>query len=128
LECAVCLLCANQGDREGFTPLHHAVLGNRIILCKRLVEAGVDIDAVDKLGRTPFLVALLHGRTECALSLALLGADVGLADSAGKTPSRNRSYSAFWSPAWPTTRVALAFKPVFAMHGRRLSKLISYVF
>lgn len=71
-------------DRAAFF-IHHARNGE----CDKLgpeLDAGVDINAFDRVDQTALIAALNHGHIECARVLLDRGADVNLADPAGWSP------------------------------------------
>lgn len=48
----------NERDDEGYTPLHYALLKNRLEIAKKLIDAGADINAPSSEdGMTPLLIA-----------------------------------------------------------------------
>ncbi|KAA8492457.1 Cortactin-binding protein 2 [Porphyridium purpureum] len=59
--------------------------GNRLLLVS-LIEAGVDIDAVNDAGQTALFIASWRGRVECVKVLLDSGADASIADPVGILP------------------------------------------
>jgi ankyrin repeat protein len=57
---------AQTKDRNGWTPFLHAALRCDIPTVKRLIEAGSDINAVDKEGRSAYSLASKWGSKEVA--------------------------------------------------------------
>jgi ankyrin repeat protein len=65
----------NRFDELGMTPLHHAVKGNHLEVVKRLIEAGVNVNAHDGrvIGNTP----LSDNVRECTYEMAKVLIDAG---------------------------------------------------
>lgn len=68
------------GDMMGLTPLHWAVASGqakgRIACVELLVNAGVDIEAINNSGYTPLHYACATGKNECARLLLDRGANI----------------------------------------------------
>ena len=59
----------NKQDYFGLTPLHHAALTNSVELARLLIEAGADVNTLDKYGRTALEVSEERDHTEVATYL-----------------------------------------------------------
>ncbi|WP_054849042.1 ankyrin repeat domain-containing protein [Vulcanisaeta sp. JCM 14467] len=70
----------------GMTPLHYAVLGNRLDIVKYLIENGADINARDNTGKTPLHFAAKNGYLDIVKYLIENKADINVKDNIGKTP------------------------------------------
>ena len=78
---------------DGFTPLHLAVIWNRIEIAKLLIDSGADVMAKeDRYGRTPLHEAVYWRNIELAKLLIASGADVNAKTNYGFTPL-HRAYS-----------------------------------
>ncbi|KAI1455835.1 ankyrin repeat-containing domain protein [Annulohypoxylon moriforme] len=77
----------NVVDNEHFTPLHHAVNGNRANqeTVRMLVQAGANIEIEDKHGRTPLMLAAQLGNEELVRGLLIEGADAHARNEDGWT-------------------------------------------
>jgi ankyrin repeat protein len=80
-----------ERDRDGKTPLAHAVLRNREAIVKPLLQKGADFEVLTALGPTINLEGRLHsaiesGSENVVRSLLAMGADVEERDGEGKTP------------------------------------------
>ena len=65
----------------GHTPLHSICRGSgSLVLLRRFLEAGIDINAVDHTNETALLNATFNRHTACALYLMENGADINIAD------------------------------------------------
>ena len=73
-------------DRDGRTALHYAALENNIAEVQRLIEAGLAVDAADKLGWTALHFASQEYSLGAATVLIEHGAPVESQDSHGNTP------------------------------------------
>ncbi len=62
-------------DDKGNTPLHSAIIGRQQGVAGLLINAGADLDAVNRNGLTPLLIALDRGRGQLACLLIESGAD-----------------------------------------------------
>lgn len=79
---------ANKRDKEGFTPLHHAVNGGNGIIAEELLDAKALVNRVDNLGRTALWHAAANGNLSM-LSLLLpyhSPHELNLADHLQRTP------------------------------------------
>ena len=77
------------GDREGRSPLAHAVASGSIALAQALLDRGVDPNSSDRQGRSPLFDALtLPADGALAMTRALLraGADPELTSASGESP------------------------------------------
>lgn len=74
------------------TPLHLAASGNLVQLVAPLLNAGAEIDALDKLGYTPLLQALRCGSNETAQALVRAGAQVHLSPQSGQAAFAQENY------------------------------------
>ncbi|TWB58229.1 ankyrin repeat protein [Rhizobium sp. ERR 922] len=87
-------------DAKGATPLLVATHGNRVDAARALIEAGVNVDHVNRLGWTALIEAIILGdggsrHVEIVRLLIDSGANVNLADNDGVTPlrhARSRGY------------------------------------
>jgi ankyrin repeat protein len=99
------LTLANGADlkstnRYGGTALIPAAERGHVETVKTLIEAGIDVDHVNRLGWTALLEAIILGsggekHTEIVRLLIKAGADVNLADGEGVSPlthARQRGY------------------------------------
>ncbi|CEP00090.1 Ankyrin repeat domain-containing protein [Plasmodiophora brassicae] len=72
---------------RGQTLLHyvpqHREIKEGAAVCEALLEAGAEIDALDKKGLTPFLVAVSYGRLDLMKLFVQRGANLGAVDSSG---------------------------------------------
>ena len=81
-------------NRYGGTALIPAAERGHVETVRTLIEAGVDVDHVNKLGWTALLEAIILGdggarHQEIVELLLAAGADVDLADTEGVTPLRH---------------------------------------
>ena len=65
-----------RDSRNGFTPLHWAVITGRTNLFFWLIEKGAEVDAIDPMGMTPLHKAAVFNRLAFAETLFTKGADV----------------------------------------------------
>lgn len=74
-------------DRDGRTPLHHAVLAGHVEIARALVAAGSPVDARDGDGRTPLHLACQSHDADAPIVVLLreAGADADIADAEGIT-------------------------------------------
>ena len=68
------------------TPLHLAVMGNRVDILSVLLDAGATIDPKNRVGYTPLLVAVMKGYQDCAEELVRCGADLSACNKNGTSP------------------------------------------
>ena len=81
------LNAADKGRSSGwYTPLHLAVMGNRVDILSVLLDAGATIDPKDSDGYTPLLVAVEKGYQDCADELVRCGADLSACNKKGTSP------------------------------------------
>ena len=73
-------------DENGCTPLHLAVMGGHEHILEYLLEAGVDVDCVDRDMTTPLLMCVQRGYVSWVRKLAAAGAATNLPDDAGDLP------------------------------------------
>ena len=74
-------------DAFGHTPLHRVCRGSGSLpLLKRLVLAGVDINAIDHSGETALANATFNKHVECVAYLVECGADLNIAAKSGNAP------------------------------------------
>ena len=66
-------------DGQGWTPLMHAVTGDRLQVIRQLIAAGVDVNARAADGSTALTLAVSHGSQEAIALLIEAGADTLLA-------------------------------------------------
>jgi ankyrin repeat protein len=79
----------NIPSRNGFNvyPIHSAVASNYTMIAKMLLEAGADINVVQKSGATPLHSAASNGNIELLIVLLEAGAIVDAKMEDGKTAS-----------------------------------------
>ena len=75
----------DAADKDGFTPVHHAVRHANLPLLAYLAERGARLDIPSKRGTTPASAAVLNGCAECIRVLGQAGADLEARDEAGRT-------------------------------------------
>ena len=81
------LNAADKGRSSGwYTPLHLAVMRNRVDILSVLLDAGATIDPKDSDGYTPLLVAVEKGYQDCADELVRCGADLSACNKKGTSP------------------------------------------
>lgn len=85
------LIVANPGvkaarDQRGSTPLVLATYLGNLPATRILVEAGMDVNAVDAMGNTPLMGVCFKGYVEIAGYLIEQGADVNTRAGNGATP------------------------------------------
>ena len=75
-------------DEQDATPLHYAAgFGKSPKIITALLQAGADVNALDKNGRTPLHFAARSGRSPAILSALLdAGGDAHAVNKAGKRP------------------------------------------
>jgi ankyrin repeat protein/serine/threonine protein kinase len=76
----------NLKDVSGQTPLHLAIVDDKIEIVKLLLEYLVDYNLKDNLGNTPLILAIKKNRIEIVELLLQYGADVNLKDDEGRSP------------------------------------------
>lgn len=76
----------NDGDEEGWAPLHSAVSSGRDDVVEALLQAGADVSIANKGGRTALHYAASKGRLEIARLLIAHGAKINQKDKFGCTP------------------------------------------
>jgi ankyrin repeat protein/serine/threonine protein kinase len=76
----------NLKDVSGQTPLHLAIVDDKIEIVKLLLEYLVDYNLKDNLGNTPLTLAIKKNRIEIVELLLQYGADVNLKDDEGRSP------------------------------------------
>ncbi|WP_341808789.1 ankyrin repeat domain-containing protein [Wolbachia endosymbiont (group E) of Neria commutata] len=77
---------ANELDKKGRTPLHHAAQNGQVEVIKALLDRGATIDALDKDNSTPLHEAAEERRTGAVKLLLQKGAKPNIQDRYGKTP------------------------------------------
>jgi len=85
----------NDKDPDYLTPLHWAVIAHQPDVVKALVDAGADVNAVDRYGYTPLLYAATidFGDADTAEILLKAGADPNIKAKKGQTAlSQARDY------------------------------------
>ncbi|KAL8686053.1 MAG: hypothetical protein Q9218_007382, partial [Villophora microphyllina] len=71
----------------GHTPLHIVCRGTGSLpLLRRLVTAGIDIDATDKSGETALATATFNSHVDCAFHLVHSGANINIANRTNDRP------------------------------------------
>ncbi|XP_050185886.1 ankyrin repeat domain-containing protein 55 isoform X3 [Myiozetetes cayanensis] len=73
-------------DREGCTPLMHAVSGRQVDTVKLLLKMGANINTQDAYGRTSLSLATYLGWLEGCVSLLRNGAKQNIPDKTGRLP------------------------------------------
>ncbi|XP_060571828.1 ankyrin repeat domain-containing protein 55-like isoform X2 [Ruditapes philippinarum] len=81
-----------QKDRDGYTPLAHAVLGKHVQTLKRLVKMGADVNVQDAQGRTCLAIAAYQGWSDGVVYLLRKGARQDIVDKSGRTPLHAATY------------------------------------
>lgn len=76
----------NACDKDGATPLHHAVAGGHQAIVEFLLSHKANVNARKKDGVTALHVACALGRKEVAEVLITHGADINAKDAKGRTP------------------------------------------
>jgi len=93
------------------TPLHLAAYYNRIEACRKLLEIGVEIDAVGCNGLTPLQLAVIQGNVEIFKLIAAAGADCVSAIKYAREPIKSMivetinydnldDFKKYWHPYW----------------------------
>lgn len=82
----------NSADRDGWTPLVWAQLGDQPEAVKLLIEKGAAINAKDKAGNTVLAHAAMAGRVEIVEVLLAQGAEVETRNRRGWTPLMEASF------------------------------------
>ena len=75
---------ADVGDRDmkgRQTPLHLAAMNGLVAVARVLVEAGADLDSVNKIGQTALIYAVVEEQVEMVRLLIEKGADVNKGNS-----------------------------------------------
>ncbi len=65
-----CILDLNIEDKNGWTPLHHAVRNNALNAIEFLLDNGVDDVRLNKQGEAPIHLAVIHNKSD-ALKVCL---------------------------------------------------------
>lgn len=84
----------------GSTPLHGAVLKNRLDVVMNLVARGVDVDIPDEAGQCAIYYAAVHGLHEIVKVLIGAGAHVNMKDKDGITPLHAASLNGHRDCVW----------------------------
>ncbi|HAE38111.1 MAG TPA: hypothetical protein DCG57_05655 [Candidatus Riflebacteria bacterium] len=80
-------ILANMTDEIGHSPLHIAVIYGQMRIVNVLINAGAEVNAVDRLKRlTPLHYAAFHNHPKIMLFLLSRRADHSMADSDGNLP------------------------------------------
>ncbi|AXK60195.1 ankyrin repeat domain-containing protein [Candidatus Chromulinivorax destructor] len=82
--------CNTQNKYKDFK-LHTAIYHKEIL--NILIDAGVDLNAKDRLGKTPLHLLIYNGNTKLVSVLIAAGVDLNIKDRLGQTPL----YDAIWS-------------------------------
>jgi ankyrin repeat protein len=80
------LVTLQTRDCMGDSPLHVLLRRRDVRGARRLVEAGIDVNAVGDMSETPLHIAVGQGLTEAVLFLLAAGADPDLRSEFGHTP------------------------------------------
>lgn len=78
----------NVRNEFNWTPLHNAVVLNRLEVARVLIANGAKIDAGERFGRTPLHMAAIGGHQEMAELLLSNGAELNVVDNNGQTPEQ----------------------------------------
>lgn len=70
----------------GATALHYAAMNRQVESAQALIEAGLEVNAPDKVGSTPLMVAVMSGALEVVKLLIEKGADLNAKGQGGLTP------------------------------------------
>ena len=78
----------NVADGQGFTPLHFAAQERATRAAAALLDAGANVDPVNRHGNTPLWVAVFNARDDGRIIRVLRnrGADPAKPNLAGRTP------------------------------------------
>lgn len=76
----------NSSNKAGFTPLHLAVIQNKIDICEQLTRLGAKLNARTNAGYTPFYLASIPTHYLIAVHLLNAGANYRMPDNAYITP------------------------------------------
>nr|CAH7719369.1 unnamed protein product [Callosobruchus chinensis] len=76
----------NARDNRGNTPLHLAVLADKLQVVEKLIEGGADVNAKNNHGATPLHWAALNQNVNIVEKLIEKGADINAKSSNGDTP------------------------------------------
>lgn len=76
----------NLSDKDGATPLHHAIAGGQAAAVDLLIEKKANVNSQKKDGVTPLHVAAALARTEIVKTLIANGAKTNAVDRKGRTP------------------------------------------
>ncbi len=76
----------NESDRDGYTPLMHAIWERKIDVAKYLIQSGADIKLKDKGGSDALLYAVNYGQIELVNILLDRGANIETKDASEATP------------------------------------------
>ncbi len=68
------------GDRDGFTPLMHAIIRGSQKMASYLIDHGADVNRRNKIGQTALMLAAQSGRKQLVEELIGAGADVRAVD------------------------------------------------
>ncbi len=79
----------HRGKDEALTPLHQAILRNRVEIARFLLEAGADPNKPDRSQRTPLHLAVERGNVPIVEALLAHQAKPNVRDKAGWTPLHN---------------------------------------
>ncbi len=87
----------NIPSKNGYSvyPIHSAVAANYTLIAKMLLEAGADINVVQKSGDTPLHSAAHNGNIELLIVFLEAGANIAAKTEDGKTPADRASEKGF---------------------------------
>ncbi len=68
------------------TPLHHAIEEGKLVVAKKIIDSGVDVNVVDGFGLTPLHFAVIKNEVSLVSLLLKNGADINKQDKRGDTP------------------------------------------
>lgn len=82
--------------RDGYTPLHIAILFSRIEIIRLLIERGADVNAKTNNGSIPLHSAVQLKNIELTTLLIQAGADIEARDNGGYSPLHNAIRYGLW--------------------------------
>jgi len=76
----------NIKDKNGDTPLIHAIRYSAYSIFKFLIESGANVDVTDKFGNTPLILSVRNKKEQFSVDLIESGADLNKANFDNETP------------------------------------------